>query len=202
MMKVECAGWWRAACAAAVVASVASPMRAQQTSPLAQGSWIIAGSAGFSSSHVDGSDQSVTSFHLSPTALTFVQTRLAIGGLAALGYSSGANGHFTTYGLGPSARYYFGDLAGQLFPFVSASVFPVWTKSSNVSAGVSTSDVTTRYLTFDGSVGLTRLVATHVGLTGEAYYTHLDTKVDLGSTNNIRGSYDVGLRLGLTVFVH
>jgi hypothetical protein len=201
-MKVEYARWRRAACAAAVMAWVASPVWAQQNSPLAQGSWIIAGSAGFSSSHVDGSDQSVTSLHVSPTALTFVRQRLAIGGSAVLGYSSSPNGHFTTYGLGPSARYYFGDPAGQLFPFISASVFPVWTKASDVRTSSSSGDITTRYLSLDGSVGLTRLVATHVGLTGEAYYTHLDTKVDLATTSNIHGSYDFGLRFGLTVFVH
>ena len=50
--------------------------------------------------------------------------------------------------------------------------------------------------------GLTRLVATHVGLTGEAYYTHLSNTIDLGSTTTSRASYDVGLRFGITVFVH
>jgi hypothetical protein len=64
------------------------------------------------------------------------------------------------------------------------------------------SDATNRIVSIDASAGVTRLVATHVGLTGEAYYGHLSNTVDIGSTSTSRGSYDVGLRFGITVFVH
>ena len=37
---------------------------------------------------------------------------------------------FSTYGIGPSVRYYFGDMAGQLFPFLNASVIPIWQKTN------------------------------------------------------------------------
>ena len=193
--------------AAQVVAGsfVSASANAQQSSPIGQGSWIIGGSAGLSSNHDESSDQTATSVRLSPTGLVFVRPRLAIGGALSLGYSSSSNASFKTYGLGPSIRYYFGDMAGQLFPFVNASVMPVWQKSSVKSVSglpISPSDATNRIIAYDGSVGLTRLVATHVGLTGEAYYARLSSKIDAGSSTTNRNSYDVGLRFGITVFVH
>jgi hypothetical protein len=195
-------------CAAAQVAAVSfvsSPANAQQSSPIGQGSWIISGSAGLSSNHDETTDQTATSVRLSPTGLMFVRPRLAIGGALALGYTSTKNASYSTYGLGPSLRYYFGDTAGQLFPFVSASVIPYWQKT-NVKTQPSgfppALDATNRVISFDGSLGLTRLVATHVGLTGEAYYTRLENHIDAGPTSTNRNSYDVGLRFGITVFVH
>lgn len=195
-------------CVAAQVAAASLgsiPANAQQSSPIGQGSWIISGSAGLSRNHDDATDQSSTFARLSPTGLLFVRPRFAIGGALALGYSSRPGASFSTFGLGPSARYYFGDTGGQLFPFLSAAVIPVWQKShvttaSNGLPGLS--DATNRIISFDGSAGLTRLVATHVGLTGEAYYTQINNTVDLGSTSQDRKSYDVGLRFGITVFVH
>jgi hypothetical protein len=185
---------------------VSASANAQQSSPIGQGSWIIGGSAGLSSNHDDATDQTATSVRLSPTGLIFVRPRLAIGGALTLGYSSSSNASFKTYGLGPSVRYYFGDMAGQLFPFVNASVMPIWQKSNVKSVvnglPISPSDATNRILAYDGSIGLTRLVATHVGLTGEAYYARLRSTIDAGSTTTHRNSYDVGMRFGITVFVH
>ena len=198
-------------CAAAQVAFtslVSTSANAQQSSPIGRGSWIISGSAALSSNHDETTDQTRTSVSLSPTGLLFIRPRLAIGGALALGYSSAPNASFSTYGIGPSVRYYFGDMSGQLFPFVNASVIPIWQKTNvkNPTSGLpglpGFSDATNRLVSFDGSAGLTRLVATHVGLTGEAYYTHLSNTLDLGSTTTSRASYDVGLRFGITVFVH
>jgi outer membrane protein W len=192
----------------AVAPLVFAPANAQQSSPIGQGSWIISGSAALSSHHDETTDQNQTSIRLSPTGLLFIRPRLAIGGALALGYSSASNASFSTYGIGPSVRYYFGDMAGQLFPFVNASVIPIWQKTDGKGATGAApglpviSDGTTRVVSFDGSAGLTRLIATHVGLTGEAYYTHLSNTIDLGSTIISRASYDVGLRFGITVFVH
>jgi outer membrane protein W len=194
--------------AAQVIAAslVSASANAQQSSPIGQGSWIIGGSAGLSSSHDESTDQTATSVRVSPTGLVFVRPRLAIGGALTLGYSSSSSASFSTYGLGPSVRYYFGDMAGQLFPFVNAAVMPVWQKSNvkSLSNGlpVPLNDATNRIIVFDASAGLTRLVATHVGLTGEAYYARVSNKIEVGSTTTNRDSYDVGMRFGITVFVH
>jgi outer membrane protein W len=189
----------------AVAPLVFARANAQQSSPIGQGSWIISGSAGLSRNHDDATDQTATFARLSPTGLLFVRPRLAIGGALTLGYSSTPAASFMAIGLGPTARYYFGDMTGQLFPFLSVAVIPVWQESNakNTFNGLpGLSDATNRIITMDGSVGLTRLVATHVGLTGEAYYTRVDNKIDVGSNSQTRNSFDVGLRFGITVFVH
>ena len=195
-------------CAAAQVAAaslVSVPANAQQSSPIGQGSWIISGSAGLSRNHDDATDQTATFARLAPSGLLFVRPRLAIGGALALGYSSTPVVSYLTIGLGPSVRYYFGDMSGQVFPFLSAAVIPVWQESNakNAASGLpGLADATNRIISFDGSVGLTRLVATQVGLTGEAYYTGIDNKIDVGSNSQNRKSYDLGVRFGITVFVH
>ena len=200
----------------AVVAAgsmMASAAHAQQSafpssSPISAGRWIIAGSAALSSSHDETNNQTVTSARLSPSGLVFVRPRLALGGTATGSYFNSSGSSSTIFGLGPSARYYFGDPAGQLFPFVSASVAPQWQrvhpKNAVVVAGttISSPDLTARTIAIDGSLGLTRLLATNVGVTGEAYYTHLGTKVTSGSTAPAHNTHDLGLRFGLTVFVH
>ena len=194
-----------AAAQVAVASLVSAAANAQQSSPIGQGSWIIGGSAGLSRNHDDATDQTATFARLSPTGLLFVRPRLAIGGALTLGYSSTPAASFTAIGLGPTARYYFGDMTGQLFPFLSIAVIPVWQESNakNTFNGLpGLSDATNRIITMDGSVGLTRLVATQVGLTGEAYYTRIANKIDVGANSQTRNSYDVGLRFGITVFVH
>ena len=204
-MKTRTAALLFSAAQVAAASLVSSQANAQQSSPIAQGSWIISGSAGLSSNHDESTDQTATSIHLSPTGLMFVRPRLAIGGTLSLGYTSTKQASYSTVGLGPSVRYYFGDMAGQLFPFISASVIPVWAKSDvklPINGFLPLSDATNHIITFDGSLGVTRLVATHVGLTGEAYYTRMQNHFDAGSTTTNRNSYDVGLRFGITVFVH
>jgi outer membrane protein W len=176
------------------------------TTPIGDGSWIISGSAGLSSHHDETSDRTTTSLRFAPAGMLFVLPRLAIGATLPLSYSSDDGGHATSFGIGPSARYYFGDQAGKLFPFLGASVLPQWQNSHRTSVGINGSPVdvdgSNRVISIDGSAGLTRLIATHVGVTGEAYYTHMSSKTDVGSSTSSRDAYDVGLRFGLTVFLY
>ena len=83
----------------------AAPLLAQERStPVSRGSWIISGSASFSRSHDDLTDQTATNLSAAPTALLFVAPRLAIGGTVTGGYSKSESSRFTSYGIGPSAR--------------------------------------------------------------------------------------------------
>jgi hypothetical protein len=120
-----------------------------------------------------------------------------------LGYVDRPNGHSSTYGLGPSARYYFGDPAGQWFSFLSATVQQEWqnTRFEGAIPG-QVADVESRGLTLDGSLGLTRLLATHVGVTGEAFYSHMEFKTDAAISAGRQRGHDFGLRFGLTVFLY
>ena len=183
-----------------VVASIVSSQALAQGSAIAKGSWIISGGASASSQHTNGSDQNSTSLSLAPSALYFVRPGLALGGAVSLGYFDGTFGTTKSFGIGPSVRYYFGDAAAKTFPFVSATVAPTWVSSDpkNSSTARSTSQ---NALELEGTIGLTHLVATHVGITGEAFYDHQSFDTDLGTVKATQTSYMFGVRFGITAFV-
>jgi hypothetical protein len=186
---------------AMTIMGAASAAAAQQPSPVDKGVWIIAGSAEVSRSHDASADVTITSAQFSPSALRFVVPRLAIGASAAAAYSGDSHSHLSTLGLGPSARYFFGDQSARVLPFVSASIFPTWQQSHTSIAGVIVTDGSARTIVADGSLGLTDMLVPNVGLTGEAYYSHSATHVDESSSRDLSFS-NYGLRFGLTVFVH
>ena len=197
---------WTSRCAklVAVIAGVAaSSLGAQIASPIHQGAWIVSGTAGLTRSHVEGIfDDDRTSFWLQPTGLRFIGSHLAVGGSVSLGYNSGSGGSAFAYGVGPSARYYFTGPGPEWLPFVSATISPQWQQSKHeiVVNGVSQSVTSTmRYVAADGSLGITRMIATHVGLTGEGFVT----RTQLSSRSDLPGQrqYDYGTRFGLSVFV-
>jgi len=182
----------------------AAPAFAQSTA-VSKGSWIISGSAGFSQSHDDLSDQTQTFVNASPTALMFIASRFAVGGTVTAGYSKAGSSKFTSFGVGPSARYYMGDSSSKWLSFVSASVFPQWgsSKLTTFVNGVATPvDIDQTNLAMDASLGLTRLLVTHVGVTGEAYFTRVKRSATNGGTTNDFTTNSFGLRFGLTAFLY
>lgn len=182
-----------------VAAIVSSPGQAQG-SPIGKGSWIISGSAGANSQHIQGNDQTVTTISLAPSALYFVSPGLAIGGSASVGYFNSSSNSSKSFGIGPSIRYYFGDQAAKTFPFVSATIAPTWTSTDPKNSSVSS---TSGHNTLaEGTVGVTHLLVPHVGITGEAYYDHLSFDADVGPIHASQSSYSIGVRFGLTAFVY
>ena len=181
----------------------ALPTTAQQGVPLHTGEWLIDGAANASRQHDQSSDETRSAFVVSPTGLVFATPHFALGASATLGYFTQTSGHSFSYGIGPRARYYLGGAATWL-PFISGAVIPQWeTTHQSASIGGATPDLTSRLLMLEGSLGVTRLVATHVGITGEAYYQHESLDVDLNATSSPTDrSYNFGLRFGLSVFVH
>jgi hypothetical protein len=191
---------------AGFIVFASAPAGAQQVSPVHPGGWIIGGGGSIGRSHDDVSREDLTHIVVQPNGLVFVTKYLAIGGSVPLSYSSFTGGHTYAYGIGPSARLYFMSDTSRWLPFVGATVTPEWQKShrevfaNNVST---TLDADARFLGIDGSLGLTRLLAEHVGATGELYYTHTTLSGGLGlPSGGSRGGYDMGARFGLTVFVH
>lgn len=166
-------------------------------SPIHTGAWIIGGTGQFD--HTDGQ----TSFSLAPTALDFFTSRVAIGGVGLLSLAQTNGGHAYSWGLGPTVRVFPGDPSSLTLPFVSGSVIPEWaTRHTTVSQGALNADVDTRVITLDGSIGVTRMLATHAGLTGEAYITHYDFRNTAAGSTSSSGTTHYGVRFGLTVFVH
>ncbi|HSQ29823.1 MAG TPA: hypothetical protein VLN49_08235 [Gemmatimonadaceae bacterium] len=195
-----------------LLALASASVRAQHQSPVHTGGWIISGSGSLGRSHTDASDADVTHIGIRPTALVFLTNRFALGASLPVSYSrlSNPSSHIYSYGLGPAARYYFVADTSRWLSFVAASVEPQWQKQSSQNVVVAspggvvsteTFDSSNRLLTIDGSLGLTRLLAEHVGLTGELYYTHSELSGDVSPRESLK-SYDVGARFGLTVFVH
>jgi hypothetical protein len=183
-----------------VAASIVSSHALAQGSPIAKGSWIISGTASASSQHNEGSDQRVTIISLAPSGLYFVRPGLAIGGTVSLGYFDTPQATTKSFGIGPSARYYFGDVAAKTLPFVSATVAPTW-QSTDPKASSSANSSTAHGLQVEGTIGLTHLVATHVGITGEAFYEHQSFNGDIGTSHVTQSSYSFGVRFGITAFV-
>lgn len=186
---------------AVVIAAIcifAPHARAQRNATIHEGAWLIGGSASLSRTHNDASNSDNSSFFLAPTGLWFATPRLAVGGTAALSYTSLSLGHSTDYGIGPGARYYFGDLSTEYLPFVAASFTPQWQSTHTNSPSTDTNGHV--YLT-DASLGLTRLLATHVGLTVELYYAHVSAHTDLAPVGVSTGSYSYGVRFGLNAFI-
>lgn len=181
----------------------ASGAFAQSASPVAHGSWLVGGSATISHNSTDGGP-SVTNVSFAPFGLYFAADRLGLGGTLGIGYASGHSGggdsHDTFIGIEPTIRYFFGDPAGKLFPFVNASVGPSWERL-RIEGGGSSQEGTTHGLDFTGSVGLTRMLATHVGLTGELYYTTRHRSTDVGATTAKQDSQSYGVRFGFDAFV-
>lgn len=73
------------------------------------GTWMIGGSAQFSSTKIKNSDGATTSLDLSPNLGLFVIDDLAVGlGISFMSTSAGGNTN-SSFGLGPFVRYYITD---------------------------------------------------------------------------------------------
>lgn len=182
----------------ALISLVAAAPLAAQKSPIGQGTWIVGGSASLVGSHQNGG-RNTTSFSIAPLGLRFVAPHVALGGNVLLGYTSSSFASGWSYGLGPSIRYYFGEPTAKTFPFVSGSVIGQWVNSTikNPSTGQNP-DVDSHQIVLDGSVGITQMLATHVGLTGELFYDHRDSKSGSLISATV---HDYGFRFGITAFV-
>jgi hypothetical protein len=182
-----------------VASSIVSSRAFAQASPIGKGSWIISGTAGVNSQHFDGSDQTSTTVFVAPNALYFVAPGLAIGGQVSLGYGTNPSNTTTSFGIGPSIRYFFADQHAKTLPFASATVSPQWTSADPKGATLASSS--THGLGIEGTAGMTFLLVPHVGVTGEAYYDHSSMSGDVGSLHVTQSGYSIGVRFGVTAFV-
>jgi len=170
---------------------------AAQDAPMHDGSWLIGGSAALTRSHVDVNNSTTTHAALDPTGLYFINSHLAVGGTINLGYDEFPNGHATTYGIGPAIRVYPSS-SGAWQPFVAASFTPEW----QTIVEPSPPDATSTLYGLEGSLGLTRMLASHVGLDGALFYNHQRGTSKRAASSASFNENNYGLRFGLSVFVH
>jgi hypothetical protein len=187
----------------AAVVVVASSSLAQAKSAIGHGSWLVGGTADLAHSNAGGNSTTAATFQ--PFGLYFVADHLGIGGTLSLGHVSTDAGatesHDTAIGAEPTIRYFFGDLAGKLFPYLNAAIGPSWDKLKFEGNGSTSGEETTTAVEFTGSAGVMRLLASHVGLTGEVYYTHRHRSSDVGNATLKANSDNYGLRFGFNAFV-
>ena len=177
-----------------------------QSYPVDRGSWIVGGSASFTSQGGGDADRT-TSVMLNPSAQFFVLPGLAVGGTLSFFYTSDDLFTTTGLGIGSAVSYYFGRGERTVYPFVSASlsINDLSFKADGDQVG-SNIDVSTTGTTFDISGGVALMVAKNVGLTGEIFYLQQNLReTDNQGIETLFGTnLDIdmfGLRFGIAAFV-
>lgn len=169
-----------------------------QSAPLHSGSWLIGGSASFTRDRNSQEEETTTHAGLNPTGLVFLNSHVALGGELAVGYDGlGHGGHAISYGIGPSARFYPTTMTTWL-PFLAVTAAPEWQRITLDGFPSSHASL----LSIDGSLGVTRMLATHVGLDGAFFYRHSKITNQFPASPAKLTQDDYGVRFGLSVFVH
>ena len=156
-------------------------LAAQQKSPIGKGSWLVGGSAGHRRTLTQSARR--RAYRSRRSAFTSSRRAWPLGGTLDLRVRVIASAQTTirtprSSGIEPTIRYFFGDLPGKLFPYLNASIGPSWEKFKIDGATVG-GEQTTHGLDITGSAGLMQMLSTHVGLTGELFYTHAHQSTDV-----------------------
>jgi hypothetical protein len=165
--------------------------------PISKGSMLVDGSAGFSHNSSSGS-QSSTTISVSPEVLYFVATRLAVGGQLGLSYSKASNSSIRSWSLGPAARYYFAQPEARTLPFVGVAA-AYGSSSFSPASGTDSDQISTM---LEGVGGITRMLARHVGISGELFAAWRNNEVKSGagpSSDFTQTTF--GLRFSISAFV-
>lgn len=151
-----------------------------QSYAIDKGSLMIGGTAGFSSTGGDGSDDRFTQIFLNPSLQYFVTRGLAFGGDVTLQHFSQGDSESTTYGVGPAVSYFFGGNERPVYPYLSGSV-QLLRGNGETSVG------------YSASAGAILMLMDAVGLDGSIYY-HISEDDDIS-----RNTF--GLAVGIAAFV-
>lgn len=165
-----------------------------QTYAVDQGSWILGGSASFSSTggSVNGNeaDDRVTHVSFLPSAQYFVAPGLALGGALLFSYQSlGNDESVTAYGLGPAATYYFASGEQSMYPYLGATAQFSWLSDD--------SDDEPTMRNYRGRAGLLFMLSRAVGLDAALFYERNERESDFIDAE----SDSFGLALGFSAFV-
>lgn len=165
---------------------ILSPVQlfSQTKFPLDKGSFMIAGSGGFSSVSGDGSSR-VTWLTASPSVAFFVVPNLAVGVNGNLLRFSVSGNSSTFLGMGPSIAYYFGNMNSKSYPFVSSSLF----------FGRQLDSFSQINLQF--STGVAFMIAKNVAITGQTFL-QFENSIHDGPDDNLNR---FGIEIGISTFV-
>lgn len=105
--------------------------------PTGKGNMVLSGGLNFYSASGDLHGSGSTYIGISPSALYFIKSRIAVGGSLTFSTTSYKdNGSITSWGIGPSVAYFFKnknnqDVVGSFLPFVELSVLFKTNSSTN-----------------------------------------------------------------------
>lgn len=175
-----------------------APSAAGQSFATDRGSWLVGGSASFTSQggdmYEDNGDR-LNTISLSPSAAYFVTRGLAVGGAVVFDRLSQGDFSATSLGVGPSFFYFFGSPNASVYPFIGVN--PVYTTTSVDLGDLGNETIDGYGVIAQGGVAL--LLTRNVAFTVGAFYAYekqnhedLDESLDGNS---------FGLRVGLAAFV-
>lgn len=165
---------------------------AAQQHALDRGSVQLAGSAGFTSSEVEGDDERTSTLFLSPRVRYFFLSGLAIGADVSATRTSRGDLSSSAYGIGPAVTYYFGAAATRVHPYVSANALFMRT---NVDSPFIDRSADRR--TFSVAGGVLAMLSPAVGITTELFYRIEEA----GNETLSRDGNAFGVQLGVAAFV-
>jgi hypothetical protein len=172
--------------------SLFMPIRtfAQKAYAVDKGSMLVGGSAGFTSIGGDAIDEDgdrVSVFVINPDLLFFVSPHVALGGAVSVVSVSFGGESNTTFGIGPTVGYYFGNENSKTYPFIKGRF--IYTNDAD--------DFSETDFQFEG--GAAFMIAKNVALTGSAFYLIQSFKPE-GADESISGN-TFGIQFGIEAFV-
>lgn len=165
-----------------------------------KGSVLIGGDVNITGSGLFGPDAArIWQVQFNPNAQYFVAPGLAVGGNLRLNYVSNSEYYrSSSYGVGPTVSYYFGQSERKLYPYMSAGIGLIrLTTRSVASIGGDSMETKSTTLGADMSGGLLFMLTRGVGLSGELFYNaqNFSGKIDGVDQNTF------GFRIGISAFV-
>ena len=166
-------------------------------SPIARGSWLVAGTAQLTSFRDIGNDRRTTVVEVAPRVGLFLARGLALNANLRASLGSGDGGTNQAWGAGPGATYYV-RATSHLYPFISARTLFTWGHSRSPGRQSTYDDWSSSWLVSTGAVAM---MVTHVGLSAEAFYQHDTFSYDAGYGVGSNQAEQFGLRFGIAAFV-
>jgi len=167
-----------------------------------KGAIEVGGTASFMSAGGDLyeiGDDGQTEFQISPMAHYFVIPNLGIGG--TLSFSNWSQGDATqsTFGIGPSLQYYFGNAESRMYPFLGAAF--MYTTSTYNDGTPGAEDLTVNGTTIEFLGGAALILADHFAVKGGLFYDIDSRKVDVEGAESVSGSV-FGIQIGFSGYIY
>lgn len=176
------------------LAASALPAQNAPGGPIARGSRMVSGTA--SLARVEAGGSGVTTINVNPTVLWFIKDGFALGGELGLGYQTADGFSATMWTLGPAVRWFAARPDARTLPFLGAAVM-----FGRSSSRFDTFEFSGSSNTLEAVAGATRMLARHVGLTGELFVSRSSSEGSDGTTTSTSNSTTFGLRFGFSAFL-